>query len=157
MQRNERLPYIIIIFAIILVGAAMWAVFYPRTKTASVYVGGTVIKAKVAKNNLQRNNLLHKSESLEENSGVLVDYGDEEKDSRLVSANILSQKTDILWLDENQKVIYQAKEIPRMKTSKEIGPKMPARYLFFLQSGEINKYRIKYGDKVEFNLNSLLW
>ncbi len=156
MQHTERLSYILIIFAIILVGIAMWAIFYPKNKTVNISFGGTIIKAKVAKGDTTRNDLLSKPDSLSEVSSVIVDYGDDSDNPRTLSPSILHKDADILWLDGDQKVIYQARSVSGIKSDKEIGPKRPATYLLFLQSGKINKHRINYNDKVNFNLNNLL-
>ena len=61
---------------------------------------------------------------------------------------------DIIWLDENKKVVYIVKNaLPELSTDVTFTPKDPARYVIELRAGAVENAAIKTGSFVVFDEN----
>lgn len=59
---------------------------------------------------------------------------------------------DIMWLNSEKEIVHIESNVQPASYPKTFVPKMPAQYVLETNAGYAQKYTIKIGDRVEFEL-----
>lgn len=94
--------------------------------------------------------LMHR-EYLDENKGMLFVFEKEDKYYFWMKNTLIP--LDIIWLDNNKKIIFINKDTPPCKTEMcpSYGPNQTTKYVIEINAGLTEKYDIKEGDTFNFD------
>lgn len=113
-----------------------------------VKINDTIIEVDIASSDVERARGLSGRVSLGANSGMLFVFDGPGKN--MFWMKDMNFPIDIIWLDENKKIIY-IKENLSPKTYPEVfGPEVPSMYVLEVNSNFTKKYNIKIGDIANF-------
>lgn len=120
----------------------------PNTAINYVKINDAIIEVDIASSDVERARGLSGRVSLGDNSGMLFVF---DKPSRnMFWMKDMNFPIDIIWLDENKKIIY-IKENLSPKTYPEVfGPEVLSMYVLEVNSNFTKKYNIKIGDIANF-------
>jgi hypothetical protein len=119
-------------------------------ETTAVSIGGAILNATISDTEEERNLGLSGRGSLPPGEGMLFvfDY----PDFQGFWMQDMKFPIDIIWVDENKKIIY-AKEDATPESYPEIfQPEELALYVLEVSAGFFSEHKIKIGDTVEFSL-----
>jgi uncharacterized membrane protein (UPF0127 family) len=120
--------------------------------TTSVYLGSGVYSLWLADTEAERIQGLSDTEKLGPNGGLLMKY--DAAKTHGIWMKDMNFPLDIIWLDEDKKVIYIVKNAPpETPVSTIYTPEDPARYVIELPAGSVDKAAIKTGDTASFNID----
>lgn len=133
-------------------GPAFGRTTAPKT---NVSIRGLTVEAEVAANSGSRKKGLSKKDSIPFNQGMLFafenpgQYGIWMKDMRFA--------IDILWLDENKKIVDIAVDVPPQPGRRDLElavykPSHSAKYVLEINAGLVNLNGIQVGDHANFEL-----
>ena len=113
-----------------------------------VKINDTIVEVDIASNDVERAKGLSGRANLREYSGMLFIF---DKLSRnMFWMKDMNFPIDIIWLDENKKIVY-IKENLSPKTYPEVfGPEAYTMYVLEVNSGFAKKHNIKLGDQASF-------
>lgn len=113
-----------------------------------VKINDVIIEVDIASSNVERSRGLSGRVNLGANSGMLFVFDRPSKN--MFWMKDMNFPIDIIWLDENKKIIY-IKENLSPKTYPEVfGPEVPSMYVLEVNSNFTKKYNIKIGDIANF-------
>ncbi|MGD8373295.1 MAG: DUF192 domain-containing protein [Candidatus Woesebacteria bacterium] len=121
--------------------------FYGRY-SADVYIGGAQVKAKVADDDVERQKGLSGTNQLNQGDGMLfvfdypADWPIWMKDMRY--------PIDIVWMDEDKKVVDVAVEVSPDSYPEQFVPKKAAKYVLELPSGFVKQYSVEVNTMAAF-------
>lgn len=120
-----------------------------------VSIGKLSVNAKIASNAKDRQKGLSKYDSLPLDSGMLFVF--EKSDSYTFWMKDMKFAIDIIWLDQNKKVITIAKNVPPEPGKndlqlKQYKPTNAAKYVLEVNAGLADLYNIRDGDLASFEL-----
>lgn len=120
----------------------------PNSSINYVKIKDVIIEVDIASSNVERARGLSGRVSLGANSGMLFVFDGPGKN--MFWMKDMNFPIDIIWLDENKKIIY-IKENLSPKTYPEVfGPEVPSMYVLEVNSNFTKKYNIKIGDIANF-------
>lgn len=125
-----------------------------KTST-SVSIGNLNVEAKIAANSKDRQAGLSKVDSLPLNEGMLFVF--DKSDSYIFWMKGMKFAIDIIWLDENKKIVTIAKNVPAEPGKndlqlKQYKPSGPAKYVLEVNAGITDLYNLQDGDLASFEL-----
>ncbi|MFA6023079.1 MAG: DUF192 domain-containing protein [Candidatus Pacearchaeota archaeon] len=163
MKRLNKINYLLIILVIIIT----FLVVYNLVKQQTAVQTGQIIKqtavqtnkvcfkqrcfsVELAQTSVERERGLMFREKLNENSGMLFIFEDKGIYNFWMKNTLIA--LDIIWIDENKKVVYIKENALPCKESKcEIyKPNENTIYVLELNAGEVEKNNISIGDKINF-------
>lgn len=113
-----------------------------------VKINDAIIEVDIASSDVERARGLSGRVSLGANSGMLFVF--ESPRLNMFWMKDMNFPIDIIWLDENKKIIY-IKENLNPKTYPEVfGPEVKSSYVLEVNSNFTKKYNIKIGDIANF-------
>jgi len=126
----------------------------------TVCVGGkSCVEVEIADEPYERMLGLMYRNNLEENKGMLFIFQTPGYPSFYMKN--MRFPLDILWFDENYKLIYIHENLPPCgfdpcPTYTPHDPQSPIKYVLEVNAGWVKRNNIKIGDEAEFNINSYL-
>lgn len=91
-------------------------------------------------------------EFLADGNGMFFVFSDEDKHAFWMKNTLIS--LDIIWIGENKKIVYIAKNIQSCKSliCPSVSPDKPAKYVLEINGGKADESGLKVGDRAEFEL-----
>ncbi len=157
--------YIVIIVVILL---AVFFLLYPRIthkngnydlknstiiNTASVEIGDTIFNVDVVDTDTERTQGLSGRESLVEEEGMLFVF--EKSGIYPFWMKDMSFPIDIIWIDENLKVVYIKENATPQSFPEVFTPNISALYVLEVSAGVIAEEKIKIDDDVILNISNV--
>lgn len=118
--------------------------------TKTIRINHTVIEAEVVDTQPERTQGLMFRENLCENCGMLFIF--EEDDYHGIWMKNMRFNLDIIWIDQNKKIIDIFKNAPpcSLDVCNSMLPKYKAKYVLEFGAGFLDKHNINIGDEVKF-------
>ncbi len=132
-----------------LLALAAWSIFQPEEQTR-VHLGDSVFSVAVAANEQDRQQGLSGVRQLKQNSGMLFAYA--ENDRWGIWMKDMHIALDIVWLDEEKRVVHIVKNATPDTYPQVFRPETPARYVLELNAGAVERNNVQVGKKAEFAL-----
>ncbi len=132
-----------------LVGAYMWTNFRP---TEEVRLSSGVFQLWVADDDKERIKGLSGEPQLAPNGGLLMKF--DYNDTWGIWMKDMLQPLDIIWLDQDKKVIYIVTDAqPEEPAETVFFPVDPALYVIELPAGSVEQHAIKLGQEAYFDID----
>lgn len=122
--------------------------FYNKS-SVDVYIGGVQVKAKVADNDSERQKGLSGTKQLESGDGMLFVF-DYSADWSMWMKD-MNYPIDILWLDENKKVVYIAADVSPDTYPSKFAPKKASKYALELPAGFAAQHGVQVNSMAAFS------
>ena len=129
---------------------------YINGTSPSLKIAGKIIMLDVADNDILRSRGLSGRVGLQEDQGMLFVFSAQggsasggDRTHRFWMKDMLFP-IDIIWLDENLKVIYIKKDARPESYPESFGPDAEALYVLEVTAGFSEKHNLQVGDRVEF-------
>ena len=118
------------------------------SKPSLVSLNGKTFEVEIADTQLERAQGLMFRKELKENSGMLFIFPESDKHSFWMKNTFIP--LDIIWIDENFKIVYIYENAqPCRESCNSITPNKDAKYVLEINSGLAEKYEMKIGDRAE--------
>jgi uncharacterized membrane protein (UPF0127 family) len=113
---------------------------------------GTSITAELAVTEAERQKGLMFREGLLPDQGMLFVFGEE--DIYYIWMKNMKFSIDILWLDEEKRIVHMEKNVPPCKKDPcpSYSSKIPAMYVLELRAGSVDENKLKPYDRLDFIL-----
>jgi len=139
---------VIILVLILITGAVITVLSYPREKLGKVKIGNNSLKVEIADTLRKQVRGLMFRKSLSKDRGMLFVFDKSMKHSIWMKNTLIP--LDVIWIDDNFKIIeIKTLEICEDNLCQIHKPKEKARYVLETNSGWAKKNNIKIGDLVE--------
>lgn len=136
------------------VGVAAYMLIQPLLRpSVSLSVGDGVYKTRVAHTNEQREKGLSGVDYMSETDAMLFVF--DHSDKWVMWMNDMKIPLDIIWLDEDQKVVYIVKGASPYDFPTPYVPNDPALYVLELPAGAVDAKKIKIGTKAIFSRDEI--
>lgn len=154
-RKKDALSWGAVVLVLLAVAGAAAYVLWPQLQPhTSLRLGDGVFTARVIKTKAEREASAKESRKLRSDQAVIFVYGNEEKWP--VTAEGTAAEVDIVWLDEDKRVVYIVKNAPPESFPYEtFVPKRKARYVIELPGGTIGPKAINVGGQASFDENHL--
>jgi len=130
---------------------SFFSLAHAREVTQRVCIENTCIKAEIADDDYTRQQGLMYRESLADDRGMLFVFQDEGEYGFWMKNMLIP--LDIIWISKDMQVVdISANVEPCRDTCDNITPKKAVKYVLEVQSGFVDKHKIRLGDKAFFNL-----
>lgn len=154
--RSDRVSHWLIAGTLIIVVwvvlSVILALSVPKTV---VRLGNGVFRTTLALTQEERAKGLSGTSSLDAGEAMMLVY--DRDDKWRIWMKDMNYPLDIIWLDNDQKVVYIVKNAkPESYPEKNFGPKAPARYVLELPAGTVEDKGISYADEAKFDLSEQL-
>lgn len=152
MKRGEqRAKWIVGGILLIILALVGWNIYNraaePQTR---VRIGDAVFAAEVAQTDAERQKGLSGRRALPENSAMLFKY--EESGHHGIWMKDMHIDIDIVWLNEDQKVVYIVKNASPDTYPRVFRPEKLAKYILEMNAGLVEKKSISIGRKADFEI-----
>ncbi len=117
-------------------------------KTSFIKIKDTILNVEIADTLEKRTLGLGKRKNLLENNGMLFIF--EQKGPHFFWMKDMNFPIDIIWFDENQKVIFIEQKIDPSSYPNLFGTELESKYVLETVSGFVEKNQIKVGDSFVF-------
>ncbi|MFQ5532114.1 MAG: DUF192 domain-containing protein [Candidatus Nanoarchaeia archaeon] len=150
-MKNKKIKLLIIVSVIVVLFLII--VVYENSKQDKVCFNKNCFYVEIAGTLEQRTRGLMYRDSLDENSGMLFVFPQE--DIYLFWMKNVRFPLDIIWLNSNQEVVYTQENIPscNQEICPTITPLAKAKYVLEINAGTVDKIGLGVGDKVEFYIS----
>jgi len=154
-RRKDVLSWGLIVFVLLLVGAAAVFVLWPQLQPhTDLRLGDGVFTARVAKTQAEREKGLSDTSSLGETQAMIFVYGSDGKWP--ITTKGMKYALDIVWLDKDKKVVYIVKNAtPESYPYEVFVPKEDARYVVEVLAGTTGKKAVTINSTAIFDENNL--
>ncbi|HEX6415976.1 MAG TPA: DUF192 domain-containing protein [Candidatus Saccharimonadales bacterium] len=154
-KRKEALTWVLVTFALVLVGAAAFYVLWPQLQPhATVRIGDGVFKTRVATTEEARVQGLSGTTKLAEDRAFLMVFDHEGEWS--VWMKDMKYPIDIVWLSHDKKVVHIVKNAPPESYPYEkFTPKKAAKYVLELPAGTVDGKSIIIDSQAAFDETKL--
>ena len=116
--------------------------------TKKVIINEKSFNVEIADNQIERAQGLMFRKELEENSGMLFLFESSGKHSFWMKNTLIP--LDMIWIDENFEIAYIYENAqPCEETCSSIAPDKNARYVLEINSGLVEKYNFKVGERIK--------
>lgn len=113
-----------------------------------VKINDAIVEVDIASSDVERARGLSGRTNLAENSGLLFVF---DRPSRnMFWMKDMNFPIDIIWLDENKKIIYIQQKLSPKTYPEVFGPEASSLYVLEVNSNFTKKHNIKIGDQVSF-------
>lgn len=147
-----RLTKFHLIIAFLIAGVLIAAVFIASQKNKSQFkeikIGNAVINAEIADTPSKQIKGLSGKNELKENQGMLFVYS--KPGFYSIWMKDMKFPIDIVWVDENKKIIGVENEVRPESYPKSFEPSGLAKYALEINSGFVKKYGIGVGKTMDF-------
>jgi uncharacterized membrane protein (UPF0127 family) len=139
---------------LLVVGVAAYLLIAPQLRPrVSIAVGDGLFKARVAQTQAQREQGLSRVSYLGDNEAMLFLF--DHSDKWAMWMKDMKIPLDIVWLDQDQNVVYIVKGASPDDYPKSYVPNDPALYVLELPRGAVEAKNIRIGSKATFNLDEV--
>lgn len=146
---DRKILAAIVALGVIFLAWVAWQVGVQTWIPVSVRFDDVTIAARVARSEQARVRGLSGTKNLSEGAGMLFVY--EREDQWGIVMRDMRYAIDILWLDENKKVIHIVHRAEPSSYPKTVfKPKKPAKYVLELPAGAAREYGVTIGSRAEF-------
>ncbi len=115
---------------------------------SKVVINEKLFDVEIADNSVERSQGLMFRKELKEDQGMLFIFENSGKHSFWMKDTFIP--LDMIWIDENLNIVYIHENTqPCKETCDSITPDKNAKYVLEINSGLVEKYNFKIGDKVE--------
>ena len=121
----------------------------PPADLYSLIVGDAQIKVELAESQGARAQGLGGRKSLPQDQGMFFIF--EKSEAHPFWMRDMQFPLDIIWLDENYKVVYIEKNIDPATYPKSFGPDVPTQYVLEINAGWAEKNKINAGSQAVFS------
>lgn len=152
MNKNHISIAVLISAVVLLVVGSFFVFFIPKftgTRT-NLWLGDGIFSAKLALDDVSRDQAWNDKTSLQANEALIMAYYSDNKWP--INVKDMKVAIDIVWLDSDKKVVYEAKNITLDSTQTEITPTKNARFVIELPSGTIDDKVIHIGSTAVFEV-----
>lgn len=122
---------------------------FTKPKTFDVEIAGVTLEVGVARTPAERTTGLSGVASLSEDEGMLFVF--EKPDTYDFWMKGMLFPLDIIWLDQDKKVIHIEKNALPESYPKAFGPDQNSAYVLEVVAGFSDKHKLKIGDQAEFD------
>lgn len=153
-NQKDKTSFWLIAALLLGIGVAAYMLIEPQLRpSVSLTIGDGLYKARVAKTQAQRDKGLSGVSYLASNEAMLFEF--DHSDKWAIWMKDMQIPLDIVWLDQNQEVVYIVKGATPEDYPKPYIPNDPAQYVIELPVGTVEAKRIKIGSKATFNLDEV--
>ena len=147
----KKLTILVLTIAVLMgiVGLIFKKQIPPPADLYSLIVGDTQIKVELAESQGARGQGLGDRKSLPQDQGMFFIF--EKSESHPFWMRDMQFPLDIIWLDENYKVVYIEKNIDPATYPKSFGPDIPTQYVLETNAGWTEKNKINVGSQAVFS------
>lgn len=151
-NRKDKASIWLVIGLLLIVGVAAFMLIEPQMRPrASVLIGDGSFKARVAQDEARRNRGLAGVRRMGASDAMLFLF--DRSDKWAIWMKDMKIPLDIVWLDQDQKVVYIVKGASPDDFPKTYVPNDPALYVLELPQGAVDAKNIRIGSKAIFNLD----
>ena len=148
-----RKVLLFLITTVLILGGVFWFVLKEKTsyqgKLYTLWVGDAQIKVELAESQGARGQGLGDRKSLPQDQGMFFIF--EKSENHPFWMREMQFPLDIIWLDENYKVVYIEKNIDPATYPKSFGPDVPTQYVLEINAGWTEKNKINAGSQAVFS------
>lgn len=154
-QRKDVLSWLLVVFALLLVGVAALYVLWPQLQPhTTLRIGDGVFRTRVAKTEEERAKGLSGSSSLGNGNAMLLVFDHEQEWG--IWMKDMKYPIDIVWLNKDKKVVHIVKNAPPESYPFEsFVNKKPAKYVLELPAGTVDEKAIVIDMQAIFDENNL--
>ncbi len=145
--------FIITLFIVIVVFFTFRNIFFTRSfsETSSMVINGKVINVFIADDEVSRRKGLSILDRIKDNEAMLFIFDD--IDYHNFWMKDMKFSIDIIWLDDNKKVIYEKKYARPSDYPSIYEPDVKSLYVLEFRYNFIDENNIKIGDSLYFDFN----
>lgn len=149
---QRAIVWLIVLGTLGTIGCAVFSIVANMNrKRVSINIGKTNFRAEVADTDELRAKGLGGRQELEVNQAMLFVF--DKNDQHSVWMKGMRIPIDIIWLNENKKVVHIEHDVwPDNEPHETYVPPKPARYIIEIAAGEAKKSGLKVGAQVQFEL-----
>jgi uncharacterized protein len=154
-RRNTLLSWLLIVFVLVLVGAAALYIMWPQLQPhASLRLGDGVFKTRIAKTPEELTKGLSGTHTLREDQAMLFIF---DRDGTWpMWMKDMQYPIDIIWLDKDKNVVHIVKNAPPESYPYEsFESKEDARFVVELPAGTVDKKSITIGKQAAFDEHNI--
>jgi len=145
---------VIVGLILLLVGATAFYVLGPQTQPhTTLHLGDGIFKARVVQSVAERERGLSGTSQLAQNQAMILVFDGNGRWP--IWMKDMNYPLDIVWLNQDKKVIYIVKNAPPDSYPKTFLPKDAARYVVELPAGMVDQKTITVGTEAGFDENNL--
>lgn len=147
LHRDSTAKWIVFAALFVVLFAAVHLVLSFKDK-AKVQIGGKLVTARVVDTDAERAKGLSGSSELQDGEAMLFvfDHADKWK----IWMKDMNYSIDIVWLDEQKKIIHIVQDASPDSYPQTFEPRDPARYVIELPAGYTSEHNITRGSVVSF-------
>jgi len=142
-------PELVIILLVVVLATVIFVRNLQTTKWVNVRIGKAVVRAEVADNVAKQIKGLMFRKGLEENEGMLFEFG-KEGYHNIWMIN-MSFSIDIIWINDGKVVDIKKDAQPCRIVCPSYSPKSPAKYVLEVNANFTEKNSIKIGTEAELH------
>ncbi|OHA99929.1 MAG: hypothetical protein A3H52_02555 [Candidatus Zambryskibacteria bacterium RIFCSPLOWO2_02_FULL_39_26] len=148
MFHHRLVKRFIWIFVSILIFVGIIAFFSTKTYKSEVILAGRVFEVDVVDTNYLLSKGLSGRMSLDEDQGMLFVFQKPDKYGFWMKDMLFP--IDIIWFDQNFKIIHVEKSVSPQTYPKIFTPESNSLYVLEISAGQVQKLGIQIGDKTKF-------
>lgn len=149
MQRDDWGKWATAFALTLIIVAGIWMMHTVSDRRVTVSIGSTLVRAQVADTEDARAKGLSGTSPLGENEGMLFVFEVPGRWGMWMKG--MKYNLDMLWLDENKKVVYMEQDLAPDTYPKMFLPDDEALYVVELPAGFIQKHDVKMGQALAFS------
>lgn len=153
LQRDNSVKWIVFAAIALVLMSALGLFFSFQKNHINVQIGSTAVNAKVADTKEERTKGLSGTAELKDNEGMLFVFDNPGNWGIWMKDMLIN--IDIIWLDEEKKVIHIQKNVSPSTYPEVFEPKEAAKYILEVPAGFAEKNNVGIGTLVSFR--SWLW
>lgn len=146
--KNKKIIWILFILLILTVinSDRIYNLFSHQEKT--ILIADRNFKVEIADTEAKRERGLSGRKNLDSNTGMLFIF--DHPDFYNFWMKEMNFPIDIIWLDQNKKIVDLTENLQPTTFPKTFTSKIPAQYIIELKTGEIKNQQLKIGQQVKF-------
>lgn len=143
MNLEKAKKFLVFLVLILILVIFWWPAAQPEPAAASLSIGGAKISIEIAKTSAELIKGLSGRPALAENSGLFFIFP--YTDTHGIWMKEMNFPIDIIWLDENLKIIAIKENAAPDSYPEVFTPNAPARYVLEVPAGFVQKHQISVG------------
>lgn len=149
---SNRSVFFKIFFVFILIILIGFGIYFWQRKinvpSTNIKIGNAILSVEIADTPFERTNGLSFREKIGENEGMIFIF--EDSQYRKFWMKNMKFSVDIIWIDENLKVVGIQENVPPESYPDTFESPKPVKYVIEVNAGWTKKNKIKTGDKILF-------
>jgi uncharacterized protein len=151
VQRDSKGKWVVALALVVIACAGIWAVSAMSHRRVAVAIGSSVVQAQIADTESSRQRGLSGVGYLAEGEAMLFVFETPGRWGMWMKDMKIS--LDMLWLDENKKVIYIERNVTPGTYPKTFVPDSDGQYVLELPAGYADKHGVGLGQTLAFSVN----